>query len=354
MMVLSVQHPMLKMRGEVSLFLEQLELDIAHLNQNSNQSFQKFKEHLSSSLREWQGVVFRTKQQLSCLPRELRKSDVVQRLKKSLRTYERSVKVVYEELRSTSLNHYDDLTIYLKKLKENIDVITEEMDTVPQQSIFTRILKQQKILPARNRLQWGRKYFHTASGLVGLWLYAYSGLTEWTVIGILASYLTVAVGTEILRRIYPKANVILCRRLNWMMRERERTSISSATWYLGSMLVIFLVFSREVSILSLFYVAVGDTIAGIVGSQWGRHKLAENVSLEGSLAAFTACFLGTYFLTAYGLKPFYLTGTSLLLFSFLGGFIGALSEAVFKKWDDNLIIPLVSAPLLWVIMKIFI
>lgn len=250
----------------------------------------------------------------------------------------------YQDLQEFKDLKQEELIGALKARFENCEIILSD---------FRKSLEQEgrKLLSSRSHLQWRRKIFHTASGLIGLWLYAYSGFSELAVVLLLAACFSGAVMTEVIRRVWPKTNDIICGRMGAIMRERERTQISSATWYMGSMLVVFLVFPKYIAVPVLFYIAVGDTVAGIVGSQWGKHSLAKHVSLEGSLAAWVSCFAGTFFFMKTGIEGFSFEGLMLWIVSFCGACIGAGSESILKKWDDNLTIPLLSAPLLWLVTR---
>ncbi len=251
----------------------------------------------------------------------------------------------YQDLQDYKDLKRDELISSLKSRLENCEIILSDF----RKNIE---VEGRKLLSSRANLQWRRKIFHTFSGLFGLWLYAYSGFSDRSVILFLATCFSGAVMTEVVRRVWPHTNEALCRRMGAIMRERERTQISSATWYMGSMLVVFLLFPKYIAIPVLFYIAVGDTVAGIVGSKWGRHYLARHVSVEGFAAAWVSGFLGTFLFMKTGIEGFQLSGGVLWLVSFLGATIGAGSESVLKKWDDNLTIPLLSAPLLWVVIEL--
>lgn len=301
----------LKATEELNFLLAQIEKQVHGIQQNP--TYLQLKDSVGEHLVEWQKSLSRVRAQISQFPNELGHNEFIHNLKQRLETCEISV----------------------RSFRKSLEI------------------EGRKLLASRTHLQWGRKLFHTANGLFGLWLYAYSGLSKPAVILILTFFFSTAVITEIVRRIWPQTNDKICNALTGIMRERERTKISSATWYMGAILVVFLICPRDVSILTLFYVAVGDTVAGIVGVQYGRHRISPHVSLEGFLAAFTVCFLGTLFFTAYGLPVYHLAGIKLFFFSLLASWVAALSEGAFKKWDDNLIIPLFSAPALWLLMKIF-
>ncbi|EKD41256.1 MAG: hypothetical protein ACD_73C00790G0004 [uncultured bacterium] len=246
-----------------------------------------------------------------------------------------------------------DLLPDFDQLRASADALAENFRTFKVEPLIQKIIASGKSLAGKHQLQWSRKIFHTLSGLFGLWLWAYSGLQESTVLIILGTYFTYAVSTEILRKVYPGYNRWMIKTCGHMMREHEKTRISSATYYLGSMFFVMVVFPKEVSILTLFFIAVGDTAAGIVGVLWGKHKLTKHASLEGTLACFTVCFLATVFFVSGAIPQFELHGSNIYLFSLIAGIIACVAESSIKKLDDNLVMPLLSAPALTLLLHFF-
>ena len=313
----SISNHLVRLREELNLILTQLERQLQGLNESSTEALEQWRVGFKERFEEWQRTLKRSRDQIAELPREFCQSDLVKNTKQVLERCESNIR---------SLQLHPSLK---------------------------NLLERSKVFASKTQLQWGRKIFHTGMGLAALWIYAYSGLSEFGFRIVIVSFVSVAVLTEIVRRCSGRFNDWVCRLWGGMMRERERRQITAATWYMGSMMVVFFFFSREIFILTMLYVAVGDTAAGVVGSQWGRHRLLPHVSLEGSLAAFVTCFLLTLLFTPYGLGEFHLSGFPLLGFSLLGGVIGAVAEGIYKKWDDNLVIPLVSAPALWLLCLFF-
>ena len=96
----------------------------------------------------------------------------------------------------------------------------------------------------------------------------------------------------------------------------------------------------------------GDGSGSVVGRRFGRHRILNGKSLEGSLAVFAATALAAAFiilyygwLTASGL---YLTGDSTAIVPFwaaavIAGFISMVLEAVCPGQYDNIVTPLVVA-----------
>ncbi|MBI2343547.1 MAG: hypothetical protein HYV02_04365 [Deltaproteobacteria bacterium] len=218
------------------------------------------------------------------------------------------------------------------------DMMTESMVVAPSLSL-------------RHQLQWWRKVMHMTTGAIGFFLYGHLGWDRSTMIVVTGVAVVMALGLEWWRRNHADVNDRLCRWFACCMREHERWECSSATWYLLSMWGVFLCCPRAVALLTLWFVAFGDTAAGIVGSRWGRHRVTRHVSLEGAAAAFAVCALGGWILA----PTLVLDGDVVIRawFALMGGLIGMMAEGAFHLWDDNLSIPLFSAPLLWGLTTLF-
>jgi dolichol kinase len=111
---------------------------------------------------------------------------------------------------------------------------------------------------------------------------------------------------------------------------------------LGLLVVVFF-FSKPVVLLSVLFLAIGDPIAAIVGTRWGRTKITKRKSLEGSVANFLATALVSLL---FGLFYLQLGVPQSLLLTLLGGTVSTLVELLPAPIDDNFTIPVGSALLL--------
>ncbi len=356
---LVIQSSLIEIDEELRVYMLRLEDSIRLAGESSSEAYFRFKERIFERLGEWQGITQRARALLSGLPRELGRRNIAREFQAALDNCEQSVRrwygqisLSFEGVTATAASR-EEWVVYLQKIRSAAGQLANPLRSLQSHPLLLRLHEGKAVMASRTQLQWPRKAFHTLAGLFGLWLYGYSGLSESTVITVLALCFSGAVLTEIVRRISPAANRKICEKLRLIMRERERGKISSATWFMGAILAVFLIFPKPAGILALYYTSVGDTAAGIFGSRWGRHRLGPHVSLEGSLAAFAACLLGTLWIAAYGLQPFQPRGWELWVFSLAAAAVAALAEAALKKWDDNLVIPLVSAPAVWLLMKVF-
>ena len=120
--------------------------------------------------------------------------------------------------------------------------------------------------------------------------------------------------------------------LFFMMRSFEKQgSLTGSTWvFLGSLITIILV-PQPFSLLALFYLAFGDTLAALVGMKFPFIKIG-NKTLSGSLACFITClFIGLIF-------DFEISSEIILI----GAFTATIAELISIKINDNISIPVLS------------
>ena len=79
-----------------------------------------------------------------------------------------------------------------------------------------------------------------------------------------------------------------------MMRKHELDgALTGASWVMISAFVTILIFPKNIAILSLIFMSIGDTVAGLAGRGIGRLKIGEK-TVEGFLMGFLACALISY------------------------------------------------------------
>jgi dolichol kinase len=118
-----------------------------------------------------------------------------------------------------------------------------------------------------------------------------------------------------------------------LLREKETSRFTGTSYSLTAALIAFLAFPRDVAVLALVFLAVGDALATVVGKRMGKIRLLGKKTLEGSLACLVSCII-------VGLIGYY-AGLDVALLAVLAGSLGAtIAEAIPLPVNDNLILPL--------------
>ena len=179
---------------------------------------------------------------------------------------------------------------------------------------------------------WPRRMFHIASGatipLAGLYLpdsLMVWGLITLTILGVL---------TEAARQISPQVNDLVLRFLPFF-KSSERQLVTGATFMLLSATFVFVLFDKEVAILAMLFLAVGDPFAALVGARVHRRRIFGK-SLVG-----TGAFLVTA--GAAGVLASLHPAVTLAWWFIPGLVAAAVVELLPLPLDDNVTVPLAGA-----------
>ena len=120
-----------------------------------------------------------------------------------------------------------------------------------------------------------------------------------------------------------------------MSRPEERTSfiVRPAYFAIGIILALIL-YPSAIAYASICILAVGDSVAAIVGERFGHMRIVRRKTVEGFAAGLTAAFL----LASFFVSPF----IALL------GAVGAMIMELLDVPDDNLTMPIVAGALMTV------
>jgi len=123
-----------------------------------------------------------------------------------------------------------------------------------------------------------------------------------------------------------------------MLREDELSGLITSNYVLWAALVSYIAFGRDIAVLAVSFLAIGDVAAAIVGQHIGRTRLFGK-ALEGDLACFFSCLAIGFVLYYAGLGVGALTITV--------GAVGAtIGQAIQMPVDDNLTLPLLAGVLM--------
>lgn len=144
--------------------------------------------------------------------------------------------------------------------------------------------------------------------------------------------------SETVRRFSPAANRAMMKFFGPIAHAHETHKVNSATWYATALLILSFTVPAAYSSVAVVVLGLADPAAAYFGRRYGKTRLINGRSLEGSIAfALVGALSGAAVLALF--SP--LTTAQVLLFATVGGVAGALAELVSgRKVDDNLTIPL--------------
>ena len=185
------------------------------------------------------------------------------------------------------------------------------------------------------RSEYFRKLIHIIN-LVIPFTYLFVLESRFQVLRILVPLTLFAIVIEYLRVRLGVIKKIFNNFLISMLRVNEIDGkYTGATWvFIGSTLTIA-IFPKEIAVISLVYMSLGDTIAGLVGRKFGKVKFY-NKTIEGTLAGLIVCLLSGYLIQL----------TLPLLVVFSGAFAAMFIELLPLPIDDNLSVPLFAGTIM--------
>ena len=151
---------------------------------------------------------------------------------------------------------------------------------------------------------------------------------------------------EFLRFKSVKLNDWFLKNFRFMVVKKEKSSIVGSTYILLSSIFVITIFPRELAVLAVLFLSIGDPTATIVGRLWGRTKLSGGKTLQGSLACLISCLIIGFVIQAAAQM-------SLTVLLVIGGSLAAtLSESFSFKVNDNLAMPIGSATVMWLLQSL--
>jgi dolichol kinase len=187
-----------------------------------------------------------------------------------------------------------------------------------------------------------RSLFHLSMGLVAVFMYQVV-LSRTQALYVLFSFLAVFTGLEIGRRFSVRFNDFLVYRVfGLIVRPRERYRINSATYYLAGLTFITLVAPKVVVCAAILALAIGDPLAALAGSRFGRLRIVGEKTLIGSMAFLLSAFLAVSGYLLLFSQNLFSPAMSMLLAATIS-LVGTLAELFSGPLDDNFAIPVASA-----------
>ncbi len=199
-------------------------------------------------------------------------------------------------------------------------------------------------VPSLRPTNYARNIFHVSSGLTVIAIIALTPVPMWLSIAS-GAFALWAWSMEIGRRFSPWLNNVLMRVFKPVAHPHEAHRVNSATWYMTALFLLSLTGSPMLCAVSAAVLGVGDPTAALIGRRWGRIKLVNGRSLEGSTAFVVVGGLGAAACMA-AWQPSLGAGV-IALAALAAGVGGALAELFSRRVDDNFSIPLAVLASTW-------
>jgi dolichol kinase len=207
-------------------------------------------------------------------------------------------------------------------------------------SLSTALRRERVKVPELRPTNYARSGFHVGAAVVCVVLVV--SLSSQQLPWAAGAFAAWAWTMEGLRRVSRRANALMMAFFRPIAHEQERDRVNSATWYMTSLVLLALTYSPLLCVAGVAVLGLADPLAGLVGRRFGRVRLVNGRSLEGSL---TFVVVGT--LAARAAMLLVDTGSLssgvLWITALAAALAGGLAELLSRRVDDNLAIPLTAA-----------
>lgn len=210
------------------------------------------------------------------------------------------------------------------------------------QAVNVRAIRLGILSRDRSVQHLGRKFYHFLMGMGCFALYAFLINREQALM-LLVGLGGVFVVGDLLRLRSATLNNVVLKYFGGLMRREELKSVSGNSFYVLGLFFVVLLFPKPVVLLSVLFLAIGDPVAAVVGTLYGKHKLIGKKSLEGAAANLVCSGLAAFI---FALAYLQMELPRAIFLASIGAIASVVAELCPLPVDDNFTIPAVSATLL--------
>ncbi len=198
-------------------------------------------------------------------------------------------------------------------------------------------------VPALRPTNYLRNVFHVAGGLTAVALVEFV-LAPDTMLWVALAFCTYAWSMEALRRLVPSFNDHVMKYYAKVAHPHEWHRVNSSTWFTTALLLLALTGRPLLCAIACAVLGLADPAAALIGRRFGRTRLVNGRSFEGSTAFFVVAFSAALAIMV-GLHD--LPWAAAAIASAVAALTAALVELFSRRIDDNLTIPLATAGAAW-------
>ncbi len=175
-----------------------------------------------------------------------------------------------------------------------------------------------------------RKLFHVAGVSLIPTIYYFEPIPRQWQIATLAVITVAWVAFDFARLKNRKINDLFHHWFSGLMKKKEGEALTGVSYMLVGATLSLVLFPAPLNVTVLYFAALGDPAAAVVGKMYGKIKLFRERTLEGSMAMFLVCV---------GIGSLLLDFGALVV---VGALAATAAELYADTLDDNLLVPLVS------------
>ena len=194
--------------------------------------------------------------------------------------------------------------------------------------------------------KWQRNFYHVGTGLLFPLGY-YFGNKPGTII-LISILLILTLLFEIERFRHPSLNKWVFEHLGSLIKSKEKFQPIGTTYFLLGALLTVILFPHHIAVASLTFLALGDVAAAVIGERYGRIKIFNKKSLEGTTAFFVTALIAGIALMQ--LPRMQMEGFNFQLVIW-GSLTATLVELFSFKIDDNLSVPVIASLVMKIISR---
>ncbi|MBI4665873.1 MAG: hypothetical protein HY751_05605 [Nitrospinae bacterium] len=176
-----------------------------------------------------------------------------------------------------------------------------------------------------------RKLFHALAASIIPALYHLEVLPRGVIVAAVTLLAVLWIWVDSARLKLPRFNTWVMARFSFLMKKKEAHSVSGVSYLLGGTAIALLLFPPAVAVSTLFFIALGDPAAAVIGKRFGTIKLLHGRSLQGSLAMLAVCLVVARFIGGFAWPV-----------SIAGALVATLAELYSGRIDDNLMVPILA------------
>ncbi len=203
----------------------------------------------------------------------------------------------------------------------------------------------------RKSLQITRRLFHMGMGLFVGVIYQFL-ISHNKAIYTLGTCACLVYILDQIRINYPELSSKIKIINRYLFRAEEQLKESAGVPFVMGLLLTLISFPKVVALVGIYTLALSDPLSALIGIKYGKTQIAENKSLEGSLAFFTSTLLLAFTVLFWHVNYLSTMTNKVLLTSFLIATITTIFEMLPIRLDDNLTIPIFTSGTLWILCTI--